>query len=242
MRPINSRLISLMRKEFIQILRDPRTLALIFFMPIMQLLLLGYAATTDVRNVALAVLDQDRGNAARELLDAYRAADYFAIQYYVESENQLRELIESGKAKAGLIIPANYSAVSAGGYAKVALVIDGSDPASASTALSAASLIAQRHSTEIQTERLERMGQEDAIRAPVELRSQVWYNPDLVSAYFMVPGVIASILYAITSILTATTVVRERERGTIEQLIVTPIRSWELIVGKLVPYILLALY
>jgi ABC-2 type transport system permease protein len=100
--------------------------------------------------------------------------------------------------------------------------------------------MAQNHATTSQTERLELMGQEDAIRSPVELRSQVWYNPDLVSAYFMVPGVIASILYAITSILTATTVVRERERGTIEQLIVTPIRSWEMIVGKLVPYILLA--
>ena len=238
----NSRLLSLIRKEFIQIVRDPRTLALVILMPIMQLLLLGYAASTDVRNVPLGIYDQSGGQAARELLDAFRAADYFSIQYFVASEGEMQDLIESGRIKAGLIIPPDYDQVAAGGSAQVALVLDGSEPTAASASLSAAQLIAQEHATQILSQRLESQGQSSAARLPVELRTQVWYNPDLVSAYFMVPGVIASILYAITSVLTATTVVRERERGTIEQLIVTPIRSWELIAGKLIPYVVLAFF
>jgi len=239
---INSRLTSLIRKEFIQIRRDPRTLVLVLVIPVMQLFLLGYAATNDVRNIPMAVYDQDRGPAARRLLDAYRAADYFSLQYDVGSENELRELIDSGDARLGLIIPSNYTTRMQGdGSAQVAIVLDGSDPTSASTALSATQLIGQEHATQILIERLERRGQSAAVQTPLEVRSQVWYNPDLIDAYFMIPGVIGMILYSLTSILTATAIVRERERGTIEQLIVTPIRSWELIVGKMIPYIILAL-
>jgi ABC-2 type transport system permease protein len=238
---LNYRLISLIRKEFIQIFRDPRTLIMILGIPIMQLLLMGYAATNDVRNVALVVFDQDRSPAARRLLDAYRAADYFLIAYDVQSEEELQELIDAGKARAGLIIPPDYGTkVSGNGTAQVAFVLDGSDPSVGSTALSAAQLIAQEYSTKILHLRLARLGQSSTLTAPVEARTNVWYNPDLVSAYFMVPGVIAQILYSLTSILTATAVVRERERGTIEQLIVTPIRSWELMIGKMIPYIILA--
>lgn len=239
---INSRLLSLIRKEFIQIFRDPRTLIMILGIPIMQLLLMGYAATNDIRNVALAVFDQDRSSAARQLLDAYRAADYFVITHDVQSEQELQELIDSGEARAGLIIPPEYGQQIRGdGTAHVAFVLDGSDPTVGSTALSAAQLIAQEYSTEILNSRIERRGPAVAFTMPVEAHTTVWYNPDLVSAYFMVPGVIAQILYSLTSILTATAVVRERERGTIEQLIVTPIRSWELMVGKIIPYVILAI-
>ena len=238
---VNSRLRSLIRKEFLQIIRDPRTVALVLVMPIIQLLLLGYAATNDVRNVPMAVFDQDRGSAARRLLDAYRAADYFLIAFDVDSEAEMRDLIDTGQARVGLIIPPDYSdQLQGNGSAAVAFVLDGSDPTIASTALSAAQLIAQQHGTQVLNARLARRGQSVAVQPPIEVRTQVWYNPDLVSAYFMVPGVIGMILYAITSILTATAVVRERERGTIEQLIVTPIHSWELIVGKLIPYVILA--
>ncbi|MDD2694978.1 MAG: ABC transporter permease [Anaerolineales bacterium] len=238
----NSRLVSLIRKEFIQIRRDPRILILVIILPVMQLLLLGYSATNDVRNVPLAVFDQDRGSAARALLDAYRAADYFKLAYEVDSEQELRKMIDAGRARAGLVIPPGYSdAVLGGGSAQVAFVLDGSDPTVASTALSAAKLIGQEHATQIMAERLARRGQPFLVQAPVDVRTQVWYNPDLVSAYFMIPGVIGMILYALTSILTATAIVRERERGTIEQLIVTPIRPWELIVGKLLPYVILAI-
>ncbi len=239
---INSRLSSLIRKEFIQILRDPRTLILILVIPIMQLFLLGYAATTDVRNVPMAIFDQDHGVAARQLLDAYRAADYFTLAFEVDSEAELRDLIDGGKARVGLIIPPDYTnQVKGNGIAKVTFILDGSDPTVASTALSAARLIGQEHATQISAQRLARRGLSNMLQMPIEVHSQVWYNPDLVSAYFMIPGVIGMILYALTSILTATAVVRERERGTIEQLIVTPIRPWELVVGKILPYIILAL-
>jgi len=237
---MNSRLLSLIRKEFIQIRRDPRTLVLVLVIPIVQLFLLGYAATNDVRNVPLAVFDQDRGPAARALLDAYRAADYFKLSFEVDSEDEIRRLIDYGQARAGLIIPPDYSKkILTDGNAAIAFVLDGSDPTVASTAFSAAQFIGQNHATQILTQRIERRGQSLVLTPPVEVRTQVWYNPDLINAYFMIPGVIGMILYALTSILTATAIVRERERGTIEQLIVTPIRPWELIVGKLLPYVIL---
>jgi ABC-2 type transport system permease protein len=238
---INTRLISLIRKEFIQIFRNPRTLMLVLWIPIMQLLLMGYAATNDVRNVPLAVFDQDHSPAARRLLDAYRAADYFRIAYDVSSEDEMRDLIDSGKARAGLIIPPDFSdQLEGNGSGQVAFVIDGSDPSVAATSLSAAQLIAQEHATQVQSQRLESYGQAESVKMPVEVHTQVWYNPDLEDAFFMVPGVIGSILYSVTSVLTATAVVSERERGTIEQLIVTPIRPWELVVGKIIPYVILA--
>jgi ABC-2 type transport system permease protein len=237
----NTRLSSLIRKEFIQIRRDKRTLILVLIIPIMQLFLLGYAATNDVRNVPLAVYDQDRGTEARALLDAYRAADYFTITYEASSEQKLRDLIDTGQARAGLIIPPDYTdKIQAGQTGQVMFVLDGSDPTVASTALSAAQLIGQAHSTQILTARLQARGQAATIQAPIQVGTNVWYNPDLVSAYFMIPGVIGMILFALTSILTASAIVRERERGTIEQLIVTPIRPWELMVGKMLPYVILA--
>ncbi|CAG1012317.1 putative multidrug ABC transporter permease YbhR [Anaerolineales bacterium] len=239
---MNSRLMSIIRKEFIQIFRDVRTLAMILVIPIMQLFLLGYSATNDVRNVPLAVLDQSRSPQSRALLDAYRAADYFRIAYDVQSEAEIETLISSGKARAAVIIPPDYAQRLSDGNAQVAFILDGSDPTSASTALSAAQLISQSHSTEILTESFARTGMNLKAQPPVTVHTTVWYNPDLVSAYFMIPGVIGMILYAIAAILTASSVVRERERGTIEQLIVTPIRSWELIVGKLMPYVILGFF
>jgi ABC-2 type transport system permease protein len=239
----NSRLMALMRKEFTQILRDPRTLALAILMPIIQLFLLGYAATSEVKDLPLAVLDRDRSPASRELLDAYRATDYFTIAYDADSEDQLRDLVDRGKVGVGLIIPPDYGAqISTGGRSTIAFVIDGSDPSVASTALSVGQLIAQDFATDIQLERFDRSGISVSAGLPIEVRTQVWYNPDMQDAYFMVPGVAGMVLYFVTSILTASAIVRERERGTIEQLIVTPIRPWELMVGKLLPYSILALF
>ena len=239
---MNSRLLSIIRKEFIQILRDPRTLAMILFIPVMQLFLLGYSATSDVRNIPIAVYDQSRSPESRKLVDAFRAADYFRIAYDVGSDAEIRDLIERGAARAAVIIPPDYSQRLLQGDAQVAVILDGSDPTIGGTALSTARLIGQAHATKIMQEQAARSGRSAEFNPPLEVRPQVWYNPDLVSAHFMIPGVIGMILFAITSILTATTIVRERERGTIEQLIVTPIRSWELIVGKLVPYVILSLF
>jgi len=239
---LNNRLFSLIRKEFIQIWRDPRTLMLVIAIPVTQLLLMGYAATTDVRNIPMAVLDQDRSASARELLDAYRAADYFQLSLEVDSEDELREAIDRGDAKVGLIIPPDYGQLLKGASsAHVAFILDGSDPTIASTSLSAAQLIAQAYGTAVVLDQGARFSISTIPDTALEIHTQVWYNPDMIDAYFMVPGVIGTILYALTSILTATAVVRERERGTIEQLIVTPIRPWELVVGKILPYVFLAL-
>jgi len=239
---MNSRLLSIIRKEFIQIFRDTRTLAMIIVIPIMQLFLLGYSATSDVRNIPLAVLDESRSPESRALLDSYRAADYFRIAFVVESEAEIEDLIMKGQARAAVIIPPDYAQRLHGGNAQIAFILDGSDPTSASTALSASQLIGQAHSTGILAQKFERSGMNLRVKPPVEVRTTVWFNPDMVSAYFMIPGVIGMILYAIAAILTATSVVRERERGTIEQLIVTPIRPWELIVGKLMPYVILGFF
>ncbi|MEW6567937.1 MAG: ABC transporter permease [Chloroflexota bacterium] len=237
------RLLSLIRKEFIQIVRDPRTLYIMFAIPVIQIFLLGYTATTDVRNVPLAVFDQDRSPASRRLLDAYRAADYFALAYDVASEDELRALIDGGQARAGLIIPPGYAAqLQSGREASVAFVLDGSDPNVASTSLAAAELIGQAHATNLLVERIARAGLTGSVRFPLQVRAQVWYNPDMISAYFMVPALIGMILQLLTSLLTATAIVRERERGTIEQLIVTPLRSGELILGKIIPYVLIAFF
>ena len=239
---MNSRLLSIIRKEFIQILRDSRTLAMILVIPVIQLFLLGYAATTDVKNVPLAVWDQSRSPESRALLDAFRAADYFRVAFDVGSEDELRDLIERGDALAALIIPPDYSQRLLEGDAQVAMVLDGSDSTVGGTALSTPRLIGQSHATKLMQEQAARSGRSAEFNPPLEVRTQVWYNPDLISAHFMIPGVIGMILFAITSLLTATAIVRERERGTIEQLIVTPIRSWELVVGKLTPYVILSLF
>jgi len=238
---LNHRMMALIRKEFIQIGRDPRTLYIVLAIPVIQIFLLGYTATTDVRNVPLAVFDQSRGPAARRLLDAYRAADYFRLVYDVASADELRTLIDNGQARAGMIIPPDFEArVLAGETAEVAFILDGSDPNVASTSLAAATLIGQAHSARLTVERL---GPAASAASPaVEVRARVWYNPDLVSAFFMIPALIGMILQLLTSLLTATAIVRERERGTIEQLIVTPIRSGELILAKIIPYTLIAFF
>ncbi len=237
---MRSRLFSIIRKEFIQIIRDPRTLVLIVVMPILQLFLLGYAATTDVKNISLAVWDQSQSTQSRALLDAFRAANYFSIDYSVYSTAEYKSLIESGEIRAALIIPPDYEQRLIEGKAQVSLVLDGSDATVGGTALSTAKLIGQSYATKVLTEQAALTGRSSSFNPPLEVRTQVWYNPDLIAAYFNVPGVIGMILYFITTLLTASSIVRERERGTIEQLIVTPIRSWELVVGKILPYTILA--
>ncbi|HWQ45951.1 MAG TPA: ABC transporter permease, partial [Longilinea sp.] len=160
--------------------------------------------------------------------------------YTVDTEEEMRALIDANDARAGIIILPDYGElITAGQTAQVAFLIDGSDPTVANTALAAAQLIGQSVSTELLTERLGRSGIRSS-QSPVDIRIQVLYNPGLVSVYYMIPGLIGMILQFLTTFLTSTAIVRERERGTMEQLIVTPIRPFELIVGKLVPYILIA--
>ncbi|HXF70597.1 MAG TPA: ABC transporter permease [Thermoflexus sp.] len=225
-------------KEALHILRDPRTLAVMFLIPVVQLFLLGYAATTDVRHVPMVILDWDRTPQSRELVDAYRAVDTFRIIGYVEREEDLARMLDAGTAQAALLIPKGYGAdVLAGRPATVGLVIDGSDPTVANNAYAAALSIAQNHSIRI----LRRALNLDPQRMPgLDPRPRVWYNPELRSANYMIPGLIGAILQFLTMLLTAQAIVREREQGTMEQLIVTPIRPVELVIGKVVPYVLIA--
>jgi ABC-2 type transport system permease protein len=237
-----SHLLPIMRKEFIHIIRDPRTLVVMFVMPLVQLILLGYAATSDVRNIPLAVYDQSRSPQSRQLVEAFVASGQFSVARVATSEQDLARLVDAGAVRAGLIIPPAYASDLLGARsAQVSFVLDGSDPSVASSALSSARLIGQLEATEIQQQALARRGGAVTLVPPVEVRTRVWYNPDMLSSYFMVPALIGIILQMQATLLTASAIVRERERGTIEQLIVTPIRSWELIVGKILPFALVAL-
>ncbi|MCL6539455.1 MAG: ABC transporter permease [Roseiflexus sp.] len=238
-----NRILPIIRKEFIHILRDRRALMIAFLTPVIQMVILGYAATTDVRNVPLAVLDQDRTRQSRALIDAFVQSGQFTVYRYVMSERDLAAQIDSGQARAGLIIPPDYGrTVTAGRDVGVVFVLDGSDPSVASNALSSARLIGASLATRVREETLARRGMTTVTMpgAP-QVRERVWYNPDMDSAVFMVPGLIGLVLQFQATLLTASAVVRERERGTIEQLIVTPIRPYELMLGKILPYAVIEL-
>lgn len=237
---MNSRLLSIIRKEFIHIIRDPRTLAIMFIIPIVQLILLGYAATTDIRRLNTAVYDADRTLQSRQLIEAYRASDYFRIAYNVSSEREIAELLDRGDARAGVIIPAGYGDnLAKGKTAQVAFLIDGSDPSVATTAFAASQSVGQAHNIQILQRRL---GVDVTQLGGIEIRPRVWYNPELRSSNYMIPAVMGMILQFLTTLFTALAIVREREQGTIEQLVVTPIKAWELVVGKVVPYIGIAFF
>jgi ABC-2 type transport system permease protein len=233
---------ALIKKEITHMLRDPRTLIFVFMMPILQLILLGYANSTDIKNVSTVIFNQDNSPASRQLLDSFQSTGYFSFDYSVYSQSEVDNLIGGGKAKVGIVIPPNYGTDLASGKSSQALVlIDGSDPTVASAALSAAELAGQAHGVSVKAQQLSLQGAAMGGSAnPIDVRTNVLYNPDLIGAYSIVPGLIALILFQTATSLTALAIVRERERGTIEQLIVTPIRSWELILAKIIPYILVS--
>lgn len=236
---MNGRTWSIMRKEIIQILRDPRTLVIMFAIPIVQLVLLGYAATTDIKHLSTAVWDGDRTPQSRALIDAYRASDYFDLRYFPPTQDEVGLLIDRGQARAGMIIRAGYADdLLKFGRAEVAFTIDGSDPSVANVALAAAQSVGQAQAIKL----IERRMGLNASAIPIDVRPRVWYNPDLKSANFMIPGLMGIILQVLTTMLTAMSIVRERERGTLEQLIVTPVRPLELMIGKIVPYIVIAFF
>jgi ABC-2 type transport system permease protein len=232
---------ALIKKEILHMLRDPRTLIFIFIMPILQLLLLGYANNTDVKNVPTVIFDQSNSKASRALLDAFRATGYFSFDYVASTDADVTNLIDSGKVKVGITIPPDYASnLLSGTTAQVSVLIDGSDPTTAGAVLSAATLAGQAHGTSLLVQKLALEGVSGTQTSPVEIRTRVLYNPDLLGSYNIVPGLIAMILFQTATSLTALSIVRERERGTIEQLIVTPIRNWELILAKIIPYILVS--
>ncbi len=234
------RLRALVRKEIAQMLRDRRTLISIFVMPILLMLLMGYTNSTDVRNVPTVVFNQDYGQASRALLDSLQATGYFSFDHAAYSQTEVDTLLAGGKAKVGIVIPPNYSSGLTSGRAGILVIVDGSDPTVANAVLSAATLAAQAYGTTVRSQQLSLQGASGGISSPITVYTRVLYNPDLLSSYNIVPGLIALILFQTATQLTALAIVRERERGTMEQLIVTPIRGWELIIAKITPYILVS--
>ena len=236
-----SRILAIIRKEFIQIVRDPRTLALVLMLPLMQVILLGYAVNSDVRHIRTVVVDQARDQVSRGLVRTFTNTEYFDVVGYLDSPAELRQVIHGGGAKVGLVIPPTFAVdLKSGRGAILQVVIDGSDPSVAQTALFAANAIVQAHAAEFLAESLGRVG--GRLNVPLELRPDVLYNPDMRSVNYMIPGLIGLILQFQSLLLTAFAIVRERERGTLEQLIVTPIRPWELMLGKLLPFVMIAFW
>ena len=232
---------ALIKKEMTHMLRDPRTLVFIFMMPIMQLVLLGFVNNTDIKNVPTVVFNQDNSHASRALLDSFNATGYFSFDYAVYSQEEVNDLIASGKASVGIVIPPDYGInLTTGKTADVLVLLDGANPTVAGSVLSAAALVGQAHGASVRSQQLSLRGPVGSVASPVDVRTRVLYNPDLLSSYNIVPGLVAMILFQTATSLTALAIVKERERGTIEQLIVTPIRSWELIIAKIIPYILVS--
>jgi ABC-2 type transport system permease protein len=220
-------LANMLIKELLQLTRDPKILPILFIAPVVQLTILGYAATTDVRRVELAVCDLDRTADSRALVDSFVASTYFREVVSVASQQELRPWLDSGRARIALTIPHRYAAdLRADRPVQVQLVADGSDAMSGTLGLSYAQGA------------LQHVADQRGFRLPVELLPKVLYNPDLVSRYYMVPGVLAMILMIMTMMLTSMALVRETEVGTMEQLLVTPLAPGAIIVGKLVPYAL----
>lgn len=237
---MSARVFYVMYKECIHIVRDPRTLAMIFLFPVLELILLGYAITTDIEHLPTIVLDQDVTLQSRDLIQAYRASNYFDITRHARSEEELGRLIDKGTYRAGLIIPSGYGRdLEKAGRGQISFVIDGSDPSVASTAFSAAQTIAQARSLELAVVTI---GLDPQDLPGIEVHPRVWYNPDMKSVNFMIPGLIALILQFLTTLFTSLSIVREREQGTIEQLLVTPIRPAELILGKVAPYVAISFF
>ena len=216
------RLRVLVRKEFLELRLNPRLFGLVIIAPIMQLTLLGYAATTDVRDVPLVVADGDRSAASRELVQRFDASRSFTVIDAVNTVSEIEPFLESGRAWLALVIPAGFgNDLGANRRPTLQVAADGTDANSTTVALGYATALIAEYGAE----------------APaIDSRIRVWFNPQLESRHFMIPGVLALVLLIVTANLTAMAIVREKEIGTLEQLNVTPLRRWELIAGKLLPY------
>ncbi len=227
-------------KEFLQIRRDRRMIPVIFVAPIVQVAVFGFAVNTDVTNVPTVLVDQDRSAASRDLVSRFVRSGYFEVVATEERADAIDRWLVTSRAQMGLVIPTGFgAAIAAGRTAALQIVADGTDAASANVALGYAGALARDYGAEVQARRLRGAALPRAGQA--QLVPRVFYNPDLKSRWFYVPAVLAMILMIMTMLLSAMGVVREKEIGTMEQIIVTPIRPWQLLVGKLAPFALIGL-
>lgn len=216
------------RKELVQIWRDPLSLAMAFLMPVMLLFIFGYAITLDVNNLKTVVYDLDKSSLSRELLAGFRESGYFSVVAHVNSNKEINAYLDSGRAQIALTIPEKFSAnIKSGKTAELQAIVDGSDSTTATIALGYLTAITEIYSQKVSG---------GPVKPLIEPRTRVWYNPELKSRNFIIPGLIAVIMAVIAALLTSLTIAREWERGTMEQLISTPIKTSELLLGKLIPY------
>src|SRR3990170_2987206 len=237
---MGSRLLGMIGKEFIHLRRDPLAVTLALFVPVAMLFIFGWAINTDVKHIPTAVFDQSGSVEARTLLESFENSQYFTIRYWVTSHAELTRLVDAGRAKVGVVIPPDYAKRLSRQAAEIQVIVDASDPMVATSAISSASSLGAQLSLGVLTRNLEGTPGVRREQPPVDFRVRAWYNPDLVSAIFIVPGLIGALLMQTTITAMAVTVVREREKGTLEALIVSPIRRWELMLGKIIPNLLVA--
>lgn len=237
------RIWALLHKEFIQTLRDRRTLLIQIGLPIVQLFIFGYAIRTNVEHVPTAVADQSLDPASRAYVQSMVVSGYFDVIAYLPSQEEVIRAIDEGRAQAGIVIPPGFQASVTRGEAQALLLVDGSDVFTSQTAYRSITAIAGEHSTDLMIAQLQRAGQlrgEQRI-LPIDTRVRILYNPNLDDLWFLIPGMVATILQTQTVSLTAASVVREREAGTMEQLLVTPIKPGELMLGKIAPNIVISM-
>ena len=233
------RLKALVRKEFIQVLRDRITLAIIIFMPFAQLLIFGFAINTDVKHLATAIFDQSRTQESREMITSFTSSNYFDIKLYAKNISEVNKAVESGKVKVALVFPPDYAKkLRSGRQAQVQVLVDATDNMSASSALAAAQTLGMLKSQELLEGKFKNMG----MKVPpqmVDMRIRPWYNPDFITSWYIVPGIMGLLLTLTLITMMAIAIVRESEQGTLEQLLVTPMRTWELLLSKILPYIVI---
>ena len=239
-----ARIKQMLRKEFIQTLRDPHTRFLLIGPPIIQMLVFGYAATLEVKHVALAVLDLDNTQESRELVSRFTASRYFDLQKYAARRDELREGIDRGDFLVALEIHSGFAQrLRKGQGASVQVLVDCSNSNTALVALGYLSQIGAQFAQDYQTDRMRRTAPQLASFVPqVQLVTRPWFNESLNSQWYFVPGVIGNLMLILVMMLTAFAVVREREIGTLEQVMVTPIRRWEFILGKTLPFFLIGCF
>jgi ABC-2 type transport system permease protein len=225
---------SVIQKEFIQNIRDRRTLVIMLMLPLLQLLLFGYAISMNVRHIPTVVSDMSLDAASRSYLDAMSSSGYFDIVAWENGQEGVMRVIGEERARAGIIIPPDFAAHTARGDASVMFLVDGSELFTSQSAFAAANVITQQYSASLLMKKVSRSGQ-TLNTSLLDTHIRILYNPDMKDLWFIIPGMIALILQTQTIVLTANAVVREREMGTIEQILVTPIRPIELMIGKMIP-------
>jgi ABC-2 type transport system permease protein len=238
---MTNRIFPVSRKEFVEIRRDPRTLGMVLALPVMMLVLYSYAVNFDVKSLETVVYDLDNSKQSRELIGKFKNSGYFNIRY-IERYDDIDKELDNGKAKLALCIPIDFSyKLAQGEIAPLQAIVDGSDSNTATIAIGYINQIIRQHSIKISLSSLRSRGlQIERGFPPIEIVPRVWYNPELKSVNFIVPGLIATIMMMLGAISTSLSIVSERERGTFEKLIVTPVRSYELVIGKILPYVILA--